>query len=355
MGEPVARNEARTKHVTAGRGWCGVVTTTPHQPHPNPSSNSGCVGDVAGLRRPAVHPSMGKPAHQGSLAVKAVASIVLFLTAYGGVMLPWVLKRPSMGTPLSLANMFSAGVMLGAGLLHLLPDAVEEIETEFPWANFLFAVGLLLPLAIEKMALERDGNFDGKALMVRHSSSALTATDPESSSDGSNPEQEPDSHHKRHSHNLGSLASGRLGPVLVLLAALSFHSVLEGLAQGAATSLTMSAELLVVIMLHKGLAAFALGCVFLKSELPRQRASLFGVAFALATPLGIVVGLALHAGLEGVVWVAYCNALASGSFCYVALLEVLPAELGSGRASVKAQLAVLCVGFTLMAVLALYV
>ena len=295
-----------------------------------------------------------KSVQHGSLAVKLVASIVLFGTAWGGVMLPWVLDRPSMGASLSLANMLSAGVMLGAGLLHLLPDAAEEIKTEFPWANFLFAIGLILPFAVEKWALDgRDPTFDGKAL-VRHSSSVtLKATELESGSDSS-PEPELGSH-RGHQH-FEALANGqRLGPVLVLLTALSFHSILEGLAQGAATSLTMSAELLVVIMLHKGLAAFALGCVFLKSGLPRPRASVYGVAFALATPLGIVIGLALHAGLEGVVWVAYCNALASGSFCYVALLEVLPAELGSGRASVKAQLGALCAGFTMMAVLALYV
>ena len=88
-----------------------------------------------------------------SILGKALAGAVLFLTALGGVMLPWVLDRPSSHGSLSLANMFSAGVMLGAGLIHLLPDAAEGINTDYPVAYLLFAIGLIMPLAIEKVAI----------------------------------------------------------------------------------------------------------------------------------------------------------------------------------------------------------
>jgi solute carrier family 39 (zinc transporter), member 1/2/3 len=224
----------------------------------------------------------------GAFAVKALAAVVLFVTAWGGVMLPWLLDQRSSGGSLSLASMFSAGVMLGAGLLHLLPDAAKQFSGEFPWANLLFIIGLLLPLAIEKLALEHDSTLDGNGLM--HRTTRLRKDgDLESSSEEVS---EPDSaDHLGHHHFHALAMSRRPGPVLVLLAALSFHSVLEGLAQGAAATLAMSAELLVVIMLHKGLAAFALGCVFLKSGLSRRSAILFGLAFALATPLGIAAGL----------------------------------------------------------------
>ena len=47
--------------------------------------------------------------------------------------------------------------------------------------------------------------------------------------------------------------------VLVLQVALSFHSLLEGLGQGAAPTAGSAAQMLLLITFHKGLTAFALG------------------------------------------------------------------------------------------------
>ncbi|KAL3918545.1 MAG: hypothetical protein SGPRY_005974 [Prymnesium sp.] len=262
----------------------------------------------------------------GLTRFKLFAAGVVFAAAWGGVMLPRLMSRRASPAPLSLASLLSGGVMLGAGLLHLLPDATESLGGEYPFANVLFAVGLVVPMVVEKLA---------------HSSSQrkqlLSAEAQET-----NPDMSDEEH------------PATFSPMLVMFA-LSFHSVLEGLAQGAATSLAMSFELLLVIILHKGLAAFALGCVFVQSAISRQRANALGLIFASATPVGIVVGLLLHVGLEGETWVACAIALASGSFCFVALQEVIPAELNSRRAPIAMQLSALSVGFTAMAVLAVYV
>ena len=48
--------------------------------------------------------------------------------------------------------MLSVGVMLGGGLLHLLPEAVEGAKGEgFPFPYLAFSLGLLLPLCIEQL------------------------------------------------------------------------------------------------------------------------------------------------------------------------------------------------------------
>jgi len=60
-------------------------------------------------------------------------------------------------------------------------------------------------------------------------------------------------------------------------------------------------------------------------------------------------------GLEEGGWVSYCIALSAGSFCYVALLEVLPAELEKRVPSQQLQVTALGLGFALMAVVALWV
>ena len=78
-----------------------------------------------------------------------------------------------------------------------------------------------------------------------------------------------------------------------------------------------------------------------------------GLVFALATPLGVAAGvlLDLASGVEGGL-TAYFVALAGGSFCFVALIEVLPRELANRRVGKAKQLLALGVGFGAMAGLA---
>jgi hypothetical protein len=82
---------------------------------------------------------------------KLLSALLTFAIAFAGVRLPWLLIQHT--AALSLARMLEVGVMLGGGLLHLLPEAAEVIETEFPWAYCLFGVGLLAPLAVETLLL----------------------------------------------------------------------------------------------------------------------------------------------------------------------------------------------------------
>ena len=52
-----------------------------------------------------------------------------------------------------IGNMFSAGVMVSAGLCHLLGEALRELPTtKFPWATFLCGCGLLVTLCADQAA-----------------------------------------------------------------------------------------------------------------------------------------------------------------------------------------------------------
>ena len=113
--------------------------------------------------------------------------------------------------------------------------------------------------------------------------------------------------------------------------------------------------LLIAIVAHKGLAAFALGCLFLDARLSCARSTIFGLLFALATPTGVLVGMALpDRGAQGELVSSGLEAVAGGSFTYVALLEVLPRELRTPVVHVPPaeKLAMLALGFGLMALLA---
>lgn len=228
--------------------------------------------------------------------LKIIAAGVVFLTGLAGGLLSWRLQRSSRSELLfSLGSALAGGIFLGAGLIHMLPDAVDGFaqinpKLSYPLAFTLCAFGFVCVLFLEKVLLVR-------------------AEGPESMTQDSPP-------------------SSEIYPYL-LATVLSFHSVLAGLALGAETSLVSSAVIFVAIIAHKGSAGFALGVGLLKGGLERGAIVKMIVAFALATPLGILAGTAIHTlitGRAGIMAEAIFDCLAAGTFLYIAVLDIIQEE-----------------------------
>lgn len=252
------------------------------------------------------------------LRFKLASAALTLAVAALGTALPWIFHRMLSERAfrlLSLGNMLSVGVMLGGGLLHLLPEAVEAAtENGFPFPYLAFSLGLLLPLCVEQLLHAHDGG----ALLHVHElkqpssspSSCLLVAGPNSVEAGSHLRSRrvrgdlgerqlvdpvgvlSDSGHESTSstdeedEGLTQLARLPLMSVLVLQVALSFHSLLEGLGQGAAPTPGSAAQMLLLITLHKGLTAFALGSSLHHASLSCGLTTLLAAIFVLATPLG---------------------------------------------------------------------
>jgi zinc transporter ZupT len=137
---------------------------------------------------------------------------------------------------LSLATSFGGGVFLGAAFLHLLPEASDILDGQFPSissllsgtsdgthdfprANLLCCLGFLLVLGLEEwMPSESVGK----------------------------------------SNKSSSIA---------LVAALSCHSLFDGLAIGAVTTITQLNAVSIAILAHKPISSFALGSILLGKRL----------------------------------------------------------------------------------------
>jgi len=110
----------------------------------------------------------------------------------------------------------------------------------------------------------------------------------------------------------------------VLMIALSVHSIFEGIAVGITRDLQDVATLVLAIAIHKGAAASALGISLVKTfpdDFKLCRWLVF--TFALATPVGIIIGMCIP---DNAVMDVVFNSLAAGSFVYIACSEVIVEE-----------------------------
>ncbi|RHZ32832.1 hypothetical protein DYB31_012149 [Aphanomyces astaci] len=239
----------------------------------------------------------------GVTVFKLVSLLSIWIVGFGGGILPFFIRQQNRKL-MSRLNCVSGGVFLAGGFMHLLHAAMEnpglakwstvdEGIYAFPYAEMFCTIGFLGVLVVEQVA-----------------------------------------------HSFQSAGRRlRAAPVaFVLFVALSFHSVLEGLGIGAQS--TSAWGVFLAIILHKGLAAFALGSGMLKSQVHKGKFIAYMFLFSMMSILGIVVGwcIAESESSEEVVAATrfsaaagICLALASGTFIYVAVMEIIPLEFGHGR------------------------
>lgn len=228
---------------------------------------------------------------------------------------------------LDWGNAFAAGVFLGAGLIHMLPDATEAWTRsgwDYPVAFVLAAAAIVAMLLVEHV-LPADDAHDG----LHAPSADRFATLADSAS-----------HHAAYA----------------ILIALSIHALLEGIALGVQREVSGALVLFGAILAHKSVAGFALGVSLARSPLPAPRAWALLTLFAVATPIGILVG-AMTGAFESRVATAIeatFLSLAAGTFIYVATLDILREEHGetTGRGAKWAWVAM---GTAVMGLLALWV
>ncbi|CAN0345501.1 unnamed protein product, partial [Ectocarpus sp. 8 AP-2014] len=98
---------------------------------------------------------------------------------------------------------------------------------------------------------------------------------------------------------------------------------MEGLGLGASSE-SAAPGIFAAIVVHKGLAAFSLGCIFFSSECSRLQFFLCMGVFSLLTPLGAALGMLVRASSDGgsSAGAGVCTALGAGTFLHVAAMEV---------------------------------
>lgn len=212
-----------------------------------------------------------------------ILSIVLILgiTIAGGA-LPLLRLRSREVGGFQLGSAFAAGVFLALSLIIMLPNGMHLFQKTLPDWPFPLA-SLLALLAFVFL------------LLLEHLTKA--------------PEEE-------------HVVTTPVVPI-VMTVMIAIPSFLLGTALGI-SAVAEAAIILVAILAHKGSAGFALALAMMRSSLKYWQVLALYLAFALATPLGIVLGQELHVYLSGEtanLIKAIVLSLAAGVFLFMGTLH----------------------------------
>ena len=264
-----------------------------------------------------------------SLPMIVLWAAVIAVVGGFGVCAPWLVARGGKNSAIGYGNSFAGGVLLAAGLIHLLADAHDGFVAAYPDPDYPAAFAVATLAFILVLALER---VVPRALKVRDEGGDLEAA-----------------------AMVGVSEGGGIAPYLLLLT-LSIHSLIAGVTLGI-SSAAGAGVLLIAILAHKGAAGFALGSTFREASVPLGTRVPALLVFVGSTPLGVILGGAaidLFGDGSGAA-VAWFKAVAAGTFLYVATLDIVREEFFPGGTNRGRRLLWALFGAGVMALVALWV
>lgn len=249
---------------------------------------------------------------------KIVLAIIVLLVAVIGGFWPFLRKaRHLADNALSefefpVGESVASGIFLGAGLLHMLPDATRAFSKagyDYPFSFLIAGGSFLLLLLLEHISV-----------FLKH----------------------------RSTHWLPSIA-------LLTTTMLSIHSLLEGTAVGLAASFATTFIIFVAIIAHKGAASFALSINLNRGQLSLTSRVIAFSIFAFMTPVGILGGDWLFVTTQhNMLLTPIFSSLAAGTFLYIGTLHGLErASLIRHCCSMK-EFFFMLAGFIVMAIVAIW-
>ncbi|XP_072027866.1 LOW QUALITY PROTEIN: zinc transporter ZIP3-like [Amphiura filiformis] len=324
------------------------------------------------------------------LVLKIVCIIIVFSVTLLGALLPYKIfgdvKKPKSRSRqhkseriLSFSNCLAGGVFLATCFLGLIPAARKKFEsvltttnynTDYPVCEATVVAGFFIILYMEQIVMAIQQKWMGKRTTngvkmkaIKKKTNKVTPIDDYEDEDeddiySRNEDEKPlvkatadgwsedtanesedieqnnthlqghgHSHKGGHSH-LGDVQDSGTLRSFILLFALSIHSIFEGMALGLQDELKNTLYLLLAMILHEGLAAFALGASLLKNSVRFSLYILYGIAFSSMIPCGTLIGIAIHTskGIVADTVSAIMQALAAGIFIFVTFFEILNHE-----------------------------
>ncbi|KAL3851576.1 hypothetical protein ACJIZ3_013458 [Penstemon smallii] len=246
-----------------------------------------------------------------ALPLKIIAIVSILITSMIGVCLPLVTRSiPALSPDRSLfviVKSFAAGIILATGFMHVLPDSFDMLSSsclkenpwhKFPFSGFVAMLSAIVTLMIDSMATslysKKHTRSAGSQLLRVHEMAVVG---------GGGKIEEVEA--------AGSQLLRYRVIAMVLEVGIIVDSVVIGLSLGASNNICSIKGLVAALCFHQ-MAAMAF-------------------FFAVTTPFGIVLGLALARTYQensprALITVGLLNASSAGLLIYMALVDLLAAD-----------------------------
>ncbi|KFK41852.1 hypothetical protein AALP_AA2G179200 [Arabis alpina] len=309
-----------------------------------------------------------------ALPLKIISIVAILLTSMIGVSAPLFSRyvpflHPD-GNIFTIVKAFASGIILGTSFMHVLPDSFEMLSSEcleddpwhkFPFTGFVAMLSGLVTLAIDSMATSFYTSKDGSEIVPTAASNG--------DQEGANP-MITHGHSHGHGVTLTSKYDDSSGTKLlryrviamVLELGIIVHSVVIGLSLGATNDTCTIKGLIAALCFHQMFEGMGLGGCILQAEYTNVKKFVMAFFFAVTTPFGIVLGMALSNiyrdnSPTALITVGLLNACSAGLLIYMALVDLLAAEFmgpklqGSIKLQIKCFFAALlgCGGMSILA------
>lgn len=242
----------------------------------------------------------------------SMAIFIFCLTIISGT-IPFIIKSKKIGDiDFPIGEALSNGVFLGAGLVHMLSDASDgfsKLGFDYPWAFVICGATFLLFLLSEHIGFMVKRNNKNQILLIAIASTIM----------------------------------------------LSIHSFFAGAALGISNRSSLTIILFIAIIAHKWAASFSLSVYINKTNTQlKNRITLF-LSFSLMVPLGIFFGnLIQHCYLNNVLLQPIFSSIASGTFVYLGTLHGFKKILTHKECCNLYHYLYVIIGFSLMAIVAIW-
>lgn len=270
---------------------------------------------------------------------------------------------------------FGGGVLLCTTLLHMLPDVIDVVqllqqcgylvETPFALPEMLMCTGFFVMYALDEImhrvmlhqqkklnrreseaskAFVRGSSFGKSILMRQELDSELQKTEQQQGAELENHASQEHAHHDHmpghgHSHLPPVDGDGSSMRGLGIILALSLHELFEGMAIGLEGTVATVWFMFAAVAAHKLVLAFCVGMELLVARTRPLLAILYLITFAIVTPVGIGVGIAISRqqnANQPSIPSGILQGIASGTLLYVVFFEILTETHAGWRAYVAA-------------------
>ncbi|KAL8507404.1 hypothetical protein ACS0TY_018090 [Phlomoides rotata] len=289
----------------------------------------------------------GAEAEEGSctdkkkaLPLKIIAIVSILITSMIGVSLPLVTRSIAALSPerslFVIVKAFAAGIILATGFMHVLPDSFDMLWSDclkenpwhkFPFTGFVAMLSAIITLMIDSMATSIYSKKHKGGVVQRGEDREMAAVE------------------AGKTEVMGPQLLRYRVIAMVLEVGIIVHSVVIGLSVGASNNTCSIKGLIAALCFHQMFEGMGLGGCILQAEYRFAKKAAMAFFFAVTTPFGIALGIALASTYKensprALITVGLLNASSAGLLIYMALVDLLAADfMGSKlQANLKLQI-----------------